>query len=215
MRISQRAFGSIKEALAKDQLSDAVGAAQVAEAYAIPKDRGGRDLTEEEAKRIAALVFTGRNLLLLVASRGKDRNDEAIKVIDDLFRLIRRAKVKRRMRFDFDKAMCRAVAELAVNEFINSQCGTCSGAGQVRLNADAQGRQAMISCHSCLGTGLVKHNASERSEKLAVLLKATTDAISKTPRLDEIMACLDWSKGKLGEAIRLAVEETAYQLEIS
>lgn len=215
MRISQRAFGSIKEALAKDQLSDAVGAAQVAQAYAIPKDRGGRDLTDEEAKRIAGLVSTGRNLLLLVAAQGKDREQEAIAVAEDLFRIIRRAKVKRKMRFDFDKTMCKAVAKLAVNEFVNSQCGTCFGAGEVRLNADTEGRQAMISCHNCLGTGLVKHNNNERTEKLAILLNIPGDVVSQTPRLNEIMVCLDWSKGRLGEAIRLAVEETAYQLEIA
>lgn len=215
MRISQRAFGSIKEALAKDQLSDAVGAAQVAQAYAIPKDRGGRDLTDDEAKRIAGLVSTGRNLLLLVAAQGKDREHEALAVAEDLFRIIRRAKVKRKMRFDFDKTMCKAVAKLAVNEFVNSQCGTCFGAGEVRLNADTQGRQAMISCHSCLGTGLVKHGNNERTDKLAVLLNIPRDVVSQTPRLNEIMNCLDWSKGRLGEAIRLAVEETAYQLEIA
>lgn len=215
MRISQRAFGSIKEALAKDQLSDAVGAAQVPETYSVPKDRGGRDLTDEEAKRIAGLVSTGRNLLLLVAAQGKDREREAGMVVEDLFRIIRKAKVKRKMRFDFDKAMCKAVARLAVNEFVNSQCGTCFGAGEVRLNADTQGRQAMISCHSCLGTGLVKHGNTERAERLAVLLGATTDSVSKAPRLNEIMLCVDWSKGRLGEAIRMAVEETAYQLEIA
>ena len=168
MRISQRAFGSIKEALAKDKLAEAVGAAQVPETYSI-----GRDATEEEGVRIARQVGAGRALLLLLgdSSRGMER----AKAIDTLFWGIRKAKTRgRKMRWDFDKTICKAVAIVAVHEFVESACKGCLGAGQVRLNADAQGRQAMLTCQSCLGTGLNKWKPSERAENISKALCSIT-----------------------------------------
>lgn len=223
MRISSRAFGSIKEALAKDRLAEAVGAAQVPETYSVPKNRGGRDMTDDEAKRTAMLVGAGRSLLLLLGdSNGRDF--ERLAVIDTLFMGIRKARSRgRKMRWDFDRGICKAVAIVAVHEFVESACQTCLGAGQVRLNADAQGRQAMLTCQSCLGTGINKWKTNERAENISQALctinhqndPCLPEVTVKHPRWKDILECLEWSRGRLSESIRLAVEETAFQLEIT
>jgi hypothetical protein len=219
MRISQRAFGSIKEALAKDRLAEAVGAAQVPETYTIPKSRGGRDLTEDEGIRIAAQVGAGRSLLLLLGDNS--RKTEQATVVDTLFKGIRKAKARgKKMRWDFDKAICKAVAVVAVHEFVQSACQTCLGAGQVKLNADVNGRQAMLTCQSCLGTGMNKWKQSERAENINKALCSITGdnetyVMVKHPRWEDILACIDWSRSRLSESIRFAVEETAHQLEIT
>lgn len=204
MRISQKTFGSIRELLARDKLAEAVGAAQIPETY--------RNMSPEEAKGITELVSTGRMLLLLkggkeVLTRSKER--EA--VIKSVFATIRRSKARRRVRWNFSKDICKAVAIVAVHEYIESECKTCFGVGKVRLNADLEGRQAMISCQTCLGVGLKRWKADERIENLQKYAQFDP----KSNRIPEIIECVEWSKARLSEAIRHAVEETASQLEVS
>lgn len=204
MRISRRAFGSIKEALALDRLAEAVGAAQIPESY--------RDMSPDEAKSITSLVRTGRLLLLLKGGKevvGRDR--ERGVVIQDLYAMIRRSKVRRRLRWSFSKEICRAVAIIALHEYIDSECKACFGVGKVRLNADLEGRQAMISCQACLGIGLKRWKTDERLQNL----QNYTQIDPKNNRIPEILECIDWAKARLSETIRHAVEETASQLEVS
>jgi len=204
MRISRRAFGSIKEALALDRLAEAVGAAQIPESY--------RDMSPDEAKSITSLVRTGRLLLLLKGGKevvGRDR--ERGVVIQDLYAMIRRSKVRRRLRWSFGKEICRAVAIIALHEYIDSECKACFGVGKVRLNADLEGRQAMISCQACLGIGLKRWKTDERLQNL----QNYTQIDPKNNRIPEILECIDWAKARLSETIRHAVEETASQLEVS
>ena len=204
MRISRKAFGSIKEALALDKLAEAVGAAQIPESY--------RDMSPEEAKNITSLVYTGRMLLLLKG--GKEvlsRDKERLAVIQDLYTIIRRSKARRKLRWSFGKDICRAVAIVAVHEYVESECKSCFGVGKVRLKADLEGRQAMISCQSCLGIGLKRWKTDERLENL----QRYAEIEQKSTRIPEILECVEWSKARLSETIRHAVEETASQLEVS
>ena len=204
MRISPRTFGSIKELLARDRLAEAVGAAQIPEAY--------RDMTPQEAKNLTELVATGRMLLLLkggkeVLSRSKERE----MVVKDLFTIIRRSKMRRRVRWNFAKDICLAAAIVAVHEYVESECKSCFGVGKVRLKADLEGRQAMISCQTCLGVGLKRWKQEERLENL----QRYAEIDLKSNRIPEILECVEWSKARLSETIRHAVEETAQQLEIT
>ena len=204
MRISRRAFGSIKEALALDRLAEAVGAAQIPESY--------RDMSREEAQSLTKFVRTGRMLLLMKGGKGViDRRGEMAAVVSDLYAMIRRSKARRRLRWSFSKDICRAVAIVAVHEYVESECKTCFGVGKVRLNADIEGRQAMISCQTCLGIGLKRWKTDERLQNL----QNYTQIDPKNNRIPEILECIDWSKARLYETIRHAVEETASQLEVS
>lgn len=203
MRISRRAFGSIKEALALDKLAEAVGAAQIPESY--------REMSREEARNITSLVCTGRMLLLLKGGMIPSRDKERLAVIQDLYTIIRRSKARRRIRWNFGKDICKAVAIVAVQEYVESECKTCFGVGKVRLNADLEGRQAMISCQTCLGVGLKRWKADERLQNL----QNYTQIDPKSNRIPEILECVEWSKARLSETIRHAVEETASQLEVS
>lgn len=199
MRLTPRAFGSIKELLARDRLAEAVGAAQIPEVY--------RDMSPDEAKNLTSLVATGRMLLLLKAELNRSKERET--VVKDLFTIIRKSKFRRKLRWDFAKEICQAVAIVAVQEYVESECKSCFGVGKVRLKADLQGRQAMISCQSCLGIGLKRWKADERIENLQKYTRFDPK------RLPEIIECIEWSKARLSETIRHAVEETAHQLEVT
>lgn len=204
MRISSKTFGSVKELLARDKLAEAVGAAQIPETY--------RDMSPDEAKSLIKLVSTGRMLLLLKGGRGVlGRTKELESVIKDLFYIIRRSKSRRRVRWNFGKDVCKAVAIVSVHEYIESECKSCLGVGKVRLTADLEGRQAMISCQTCLGIGLKRWKANERIENLQKYARIDP----RSNRIPEVIECIEWSKARLSEAIRHAVEETANQLEIS
>jgi hypothetical protein len=223
-------FAMLKERIAAGGLSAEVGGAQVAEVYQIEKAKKGRDLSAEDAERIAADVGLGRKSMLF---RLGNHPLERAGVIDQLGESLKRAEGRHGGRIvPFNIALCRCIAAVAIDELALEMCFTCKGAGQVRDHdhQKLEGKQPMKPCPTCAGAKRWRYGEDERVKNMA---KAWTSqagmrfeseaecldaqrAVAEQLRSDRLQALInsiEYARQRLLAAERVAVLETAGMCE--
>jgi len=197
-------YSRIKEAMAAGKFPAESGASQIPEVIVAQSD--GR-LDFKDAERISAMRAMGKaNTLFRHGSNAKERET----VIDFLWVMVKREETREgKPRWRFPKTTCKCVAMVAADETCWDVCPTCKGAGVVPMdfaNSPPEGRMPMVTCGTCQGTRKRRYTLDERA-------KALIAEIRKDKRLHGFIEAIEWCRGKLLEAERMAVEGAAQMLE--
>lgn len=224
--MTERSF-SIKELMAAGKISDAIAHAMCPEMLQTPKHLGGQNMEAREAERTAALVSLGRKSVIF---RHANDLSERAGAIEELYPILYEAKDRRgRSIAPFSESWIRCIAGAALEELRDDKCIECHGAGQVPMtNQAVEGRQPMMICGKC-GGGLLRKNFSEDSriarltaEWLKLYPPHPDDSEAPTAvaqmmrghrRLNTLIFAIEFAKGKLLEAERIASEQAAKMLE--
>lgn len=217
--MSPKRYAQTREAVAADRISDATAAAMVAQVYALPRRKGGMDLSAADASRRAAMVSLGKRFMLF---RLGSRMEELPHAVEELVVMLRKPKnAGDRPIVDLDVRRCAWVATAAIYELTFDRCGTCLGRGQVvdHTVQGLEGRQPMRECGTCHGQKRRQLNEDERIGFLARAINpldhgAAAKILRHDPRLkNTVMNGVSAAKSVLLEAERIAVEGAGLMVE--
>lgn len=228
-----KTFRIVKGGIANGTMADAVGGAQVPAAYSsdciepskhklLPRER---DTDAAEAHRIVAKVSLGKASIIF--RDGGDRSERA-KVIEELSIILHLGRAGDKPKAYPFKSMqaCGWLAAVACDELASPQCPTCSGAAEIKMREDVDGKQPMIICPGCNGTGKRNYKIDERIDSLAKEsalgmgidsfednYRRCAKEIREHRKLRELIYGIELAKSILAECERVAVEETARMVE--
>lgn len=219
--LSAKSYAILKEAMATGAFPAESGASQIAEV--IVAQSGGR-LDARDAERVSAMRAMGKANNLFRNGKNPAERKTAVAF---LWRMVKREETREgRPRWRFSKTTCVCVSTVAVDETCWDACPTCQGAGVVPMGFSEQkidGRQPMTTCHTCMGSRKRKYDTEERVAALAKAwagIMGVDDAdgsiareIRADKRLRGFIDAIEWGRGKLLEAERMAVEGAAEMLE--
>lgn len=223
-------FGFIKESIAANRIAtaQATGAAMCPEVYQLPRAEGGQDLSPNEAHRAVMLVSLGKKSILF--RHGNDAG-ERTGAIEELAAMLKKARDRRGLaRVPFAQQICACIAGAALYELAVDKCFACNAAGEVPDHdvKQLEGRQPMRVCPSCMGARRRRHTEDERIQCLAKewvqafpaqrvddpeAVTIVAKSLRNHARLRELLLGIDYAKGILLEAERVATENTARMVE--
>jgi hypothetical protein len=216
--LNPRKFAHTKEQIASDKIADAAAAAMEARIYELPRKQGGMDMRAEDAAHRAAMVSLGKRSILFRLGNRPDEMKGAIEELVEML-MLARDKVGRR-RVDLDVRTCGLVAQVALLELAHDRCQECLGRGEVEDHSlkGLEGRQPMRVCGSCMGQKRRRYDEDERIIALG-RCAAPNDSVKaakllrRDKRLTQIVRAVEFAKGELLAAERVAVEGAGLMIE--